>query len=50
MINLDASTFAEKITEKDVVLLDVRTFDEFSQTHIRRRLILMFKVIISPLM
>jgi len=34
MINLDASTFAEKITEKDVVLLDVRTFDEFSQSHI----------------
>ena len=34
MINLDASTFAEKITEKDVVLLDVRTVDEFSQSHI----------------
>lgn len=34
MINLDASTFARKITEKDVVLLDVRTVDEFSQSHI----------------
>ena len=34
MINLDASAFAEKITEKDVVLLDVRTVDEFSQSHI----------------
>ena len=34
MINLDASTFAQKITEKDVVLLDVRTPDEFSQSHI----------------
>jgi len=34
MINLDASTFGEKITEKDVVILDVRTFDEFSQSHI----------------
>jgi rhodanese-related sulfurtransferase len=34
MINLDASTFAEKITEKDVVLLDVRTVDEFTQSHI----------------
>ena len=35
MINLDASTFAEKITEKDVVLLDVRTFEEFNQSHIQ---------------
>jgi rhodanese-related sulfurtransferase len=34
MINLDASTFAQKITEKDVVLLDVRTPDEFIQSHI----------------
>ena len=34
MINLDVSTFAEKITEKDVVLLDVRTVDEFTQSHI----------------
>ena len=34
MINLDASAFAEKITEKDVVLLDVRTVDEFTQSHI----------------
>jgi len=34
MINLDASTFAQKITEKDVVLLDVRTPDEFCQSHI----------------
>lgn len=34
MINLDASTFAQKITEKDVVLLDVRTPDEFGQSHI----------------
>jgi rhodanese-related sulfurtransferase len=34
MINLDASAFAEKITEKDVVLLDVRTVDEFSQSYI----------------
>ena len=35
MINLDASTFAEKITEKDVVLLDVRTVEEFNQSHIQ---------------
>ncbi|MDA3029920.1 MAG: rhodanese-like domain-containing protein [Actinomycetota bacterium] len=34
MINLDASTFAQKITEKDVVVLDVRTFEEFNQSHI----------------
>ncbi len=34
MINLDASTFAQKITEKDVIVLDVRTFEEFNQSHI----------------
>jgi len=35
MINLDASKFAEKIAELDVVVLDVRTPAEFSSGHIK---------------
>jgi rhodanese-related sulfurtransferase len=35
MINLDASTFAQKISEENVVVLDVRTLEEFSQSHIQ---------------
>jgi rhodanese-related sulfurtransferase len=34
MINLDASKFAEKIAETDVVVLDVRTPEEFNSGHI----------------
>ena len=34
MINLDASKFAEKIAETDVVVLDVRTPAEFNSGHI----------------
>jgi rhodanese-related sulfurtransferase len=34
MINLDASKFAEKIAESDVVVLDVRTPEEFNGGHI----------------
>ena len=34
MINLDASTFAQKISEENVVVLDVRTYEEFTQSHI----------------
>jgi len=34
MINLDASKFAEKIAEPDVVVLDVRTPEEFNSGHI----------------
>ena len=34
MINLDASQFAEKIAESDVVVLDVRTPEEFNSGHI----------------
>jgi len=34
MINLDASKFAEKIAESDVVVLDVRTPEEFHSGHI----------------
>ena len=34
MINLDASKFAEKIAEGDVVVLDVRTPEEFNSGHI----------------
>jgi rhodanese-related sulfurtransferase len=34
MINLDASQFAEKIAESDVVVLDVRTPEEFKSGHI----------------
>ena len=34
MINLDASKFAEKIAETDVVVLDVRTPAEFNSSHI----------------
>ena len=34
MINLDASKFAKKIAESDVVVLDVRTPEEFNSGHI----------------
>ena len=34
MINLDASQFAAKIAESDVVVLDVRTPEEFNSGHI----------------
>jgi rhodanese-related sulfurtransferase len=34
MINLDAPKFAEKIAEADVVVLDVRTPEEFNSGHI----------------
>ena len=34
MINLDSSMFAEKIAESDVVVLDVRTPEEFTSGHI----------------
>ncbi len=34
MINLDALTFAQKISEENVVVLDVRTYEEFTQSHI----------------
>lgn len=34
MINLDAPKFAEKIAEADVVVLDVRTPEEFNRGHI----------------
>jgi rhodanese-related sulfurtransferase len=34
MINLDASKFAVKIAESDVVVLDVRTPEEFNSGHI----------------
>ncbi len=34
MINLDASTFAQKISQENVVVLDVRTYEEFTQSHI----------------
>jgi rhodanese-related sulfurtransferase len=34
MINLDSSMFAEKIVESDVVVLDVRTPEEFNSGHI----------------
>ena len=34
MINLGAPKFAEKIAEPDVVVLDVRTPEEFSSGHI----------------
>jgi len=36
MINLDASKFAEKIAESDVVILDVRTAAEFNSGHIAK--------------
>jgi rhodanese-related sulfurtransferase len=36
MINLDASKFAEKIAESDVVVLDVRTPAEFNSGHIAK--------------
>ena len=34
MINLDAPKFAEKIADLDVVVLDVRTPEEFNSGHI----------------
>ena len=34
MINLDVSQFAEKITDKNVIVLDVRTPEEFNEGHI----------------
>ena len=34
MVNLDAPKFAEKIAEPDVVVLDVRTPEEFKSGHI----------------
>jgi rhodanese-related sulfurtransferase len=34
MINLNASEFDEKISEPDVILLDVRTVAEFNQSHV----------------
>ena len=34
MINLDVPKFAEKIAEADVVVLDVRTPEEFNSGHI----------------
>jgi phage shock protein E len=34
MINLDSSMFAKKIAESDVVVLDVRTPEEFNSGHI----------------
>ncbi len=34
MINLDVSQFAEKITDKNVIVLDVRTPEEFAQGRI----------------
>jgi rhodanese-related sulfurtransferase len=34
MINLDADQFAEKISDKSVVILDVRTAAEFAEGHI----------------
>lgn len=34
MINLDASAFAKKILESDVICLDVRTIEEFNENHI----------------
>ena len=36
MINLDVSQFAEKITDKNVIVLDVRTPAEFSQGRIAK--------------
>ena len=36
MINLDVSQFAKKITDKNVVVLDVRTPAEFSQGRIAK--------------
>jgi rhodanese-related sulfurtransferase len=35
MINLNASEFETKISEPDVILLDVRTDLEFAQSHIK---------------
>lgn len=35
MINLNASEFNRKISEPDVVVLDVRTDSEFNQSHIQ---------------
>ena len=34
MMNLDVSQFAEKITDKNVIVLDVRTPEEFAQGRI----------------
>ena len=34
MINLDVSQFAKKITDKNVIVLDVRTPEEFAQGRI----------------
>jgi rhodanese-related sulfurtransferase len=34
MINLDADQFAEKISDKSVIILDVRTAAEFAEGHI----------------
>jgi rhodanese-related sulfurtransferase len=34
MTNLDVATFSEKITNSDMVLIDVRTSEEFSEAHI----------------
>ena len=34
MINLDVSQFAEKITDQNVIVLDVRTPEEFAQGRI----------------
>ena len=34
MINMNASEFDEKISEPDVILLDVRTVSEFNQSHV----------------
>ncbi len=34
MINLDVSQFAEKITDKNVIVLDVRTPAEIAQVRI----------------
>ena len=36
MINLDVSQFAEKITDQNVIVLDVRTSAEFSQGRIAK--------------
>ena len=36
MINLDVSQFAEKITDQNVIVLDVRTPAEFSQGRIAK--------------
>jgi rhodanese-related sulfurtransferase len=34
MINMNASEFVEKISDPDVILLDVSTVSEFSQSHV----------------